>query len=105
MLSSAVLDECGRQGGGGGGANLESEVKGNDRVSGCVNCVIQRMLSPGSLALEPLHIVRAGYQTLANMKHQVAVHNNKRMKEHNENILHEQRNLPLPLSEPGRTQA
>ena len=83
----------------------------DDRVSGCV---IRRMFSaldecyPPGHELRSLfnrHTVRAGYRTLANMKHQVSVHNSKKMKEYNENILREQRVLPPPTPEPRRTRA
>ena len=71
----------------------------DDRVSGCV---IKRMFAaldecyPPGHQLRPLfnhHTVRAGYRMLANMKKLVSGHNTKRMREHNENILHEQHNL------------
>ncbi len=77
-------------------------------------CVIKRMFAaldecyPPGHQLRPLfirHIVRAGYRSLANMKKLVTVHNTKRMKEHNKNILHEQENLNLPPPEPRRTRA
>ena len=51
------------------------------------------------------HNVRTGYRTLSNMKHQVAFHNSKKMKEYNDNILCEQLNLPPPAPEPRRTRA
>ena len=83
----------------------------DDRVSGCV---IKRMFAaldecyPRGHPLRSLfnrHTVRAGYRTLANMKKLVTVHNTKRMKEHNDNILREQENANPPPPEPRRTRA